>query len=311
MFIDILLLVVGLAVLVAGAEFLVRGSVSIASKFSISPLVIGMTIVAFGTSAPELIVSVKAALIGSSDIAIGNVVGSNIANIALILGITALIFPIAIDKQSINVDWPMMIFASGLFYLFMLDGNIARWEGVILFLALVSFTIWLINNSKKKNKDLEKDENKEKVNLTKASLFIAIGLIGLYFGADWFIISSVNIAQELGMSQHIIGVTVVAFGTSVPELVTSAVAAFRKQDDISIGNLIGSNIFNILGVIGLSGIIQPISVSEVVLNFDIFWVIGVAIALFPLMRFGQKITRIKGLFLLLIYIAYVAILLIH
>jgi len=307
---NVLILFAGLAVLVAGAEFLVRGSVGLAQKFKISPLVIGMTIVAFGTSAPELIVSVKAALQGSSDIAIGNVVGSNIANLALILGITALIFPIAIDKQSINVDWPMMVFASGLFYFFMLDGSIERWEGLILFLALISFTTYLIFDSKKKNKNKEEDTLVKKLHITKALFFVVIGLVGLYFGAEWFVLSSVNIAELLGMSQHIIGVTVVAFGTSVPELVTSAVAAFRKQDDISIGNLIGSNIFNILGVIGLSGIIKPMSVSDIVLNFDIFWVIGVALALFPLMRFGRKITRTKGIFLLSLYVVYVVLLLI-
>ncbi|MFP5470957.1 MAG: calcium/sodium antiporter [Bacteroidia bacterium] len=310
MLVNFLILIAGLAILVGGAEFLVRGSVDLAKGFKVSPLVIGMTIVAFGTSMPELIVSVKAAIAGSSDIAIGNVVGSNIANLALILGITALIFPIAIDKQSINVDWPMMVFASGLFYFFMLDGNIERWEGVILLLALISFTVWLIGNSKKKNKDAANDETKVKTNTLKATSFVVVGLIGLYFGAEWFVLSSVNIAEILGMSQHIIGVTVVAFGTSVPELVTSAVAAFRKQDDISIGNLIGSNIFNILGVIGLSGIINPMSVSDLVLNFDIFWVIGIALVLFPLMRFGQKITRTKGIFLLLIYVVYVVLLLI-
>lgn len=310
MFFDIIILVVGLATLVGGGEFLIKGSVSLARYFSISPLVIGMTVVAFGTSAPELIVSVKAALSGSSEIAIGNVVGSNIANLGLVLGLTALIFPLIIDRQSLIVDWPMMIFASGLFYLFMLDGTIERWEGFILFLSLISFTVWLINNSIKNAPKVDVDKLK-KDNLAKTIMFLTIGLVGLYFGSEWLLISAISIAENAGMSQHVIGVTIIAFGTSVPELATSVIAAFRKQAEISVGNLIGSNIFNILAVIGLTGILQPISVTNNVLDFDIFWVIGIALGLFPLMRFGQKITRLRGFLLLLSYVAYIILLLFH
>ena len=310
MVIDVLLLIVGLAVLIYGGDLLVNGSVKIAKHFSISPLIIGMTIVAFGTSAPELIVSIKASLAGSSEIAIGNVIGSNIANLALVLGLTALIFPLAIENQSLRVDWPVMMFASGLFYLFMLDGEIARWEGIVLFSLLIGFVIWLLNI--KKESSVEDDTNNtKKTSITKPILLVIAGLIGLYFGSEWLLNGAVNIAKQAGISEHIIGVTIIAFGTSVPELATSAIAAFKKQADISIGNLIGSNIFNIMAVIGLTGIITPIPVSKMVLDFDIFWVIGIAFILFPLMRFGRVITRTKGIFLLAIYLAYILLLLNH
>lgn len=308
MVVDVLLLIVGLAVLIYGGDLLVNGSVKIAKHFSISPLIIGMTIVAFGTSAPELIVSIKASLAGSSEIAIGNVIGSNIANLALVLGLTALIFPLAIENQSLRVDWPVMMFASGLFYLFMLDGEIARWEGIVLFSLLIGFVIWLLNI--KKESSVEDDTNNtKKTSITKPILLVIVGLIGLYFGSEWLLNGAVNIAKQAGISEHIIGVTIIAFGTSVPELATSVIAAFKKQADISIGNLIGSNIFNIMAVIGLTGIITPIPVSKMVLDFDIFWVIGIAFILFPLMRFGRVITRTKGIFLLTIYLAYILLLL--
>ena len=308
MTLSIIILVLGLIVLIIGGEFLIKGSVGIANYFSISPLVIGMTVVSFGTSAPELIVSLKAALGGSPEIAIGNVIGSNIANLGLVLGITALIFPLMIDRQSIKVDWPMLMFASALFYLFTIDGIIERWEGATLFFALIAFTVWLIKDSKKKLKGHQDIETK-KGNIYYALIFTLIGLTGLYFGSEWLLIGAVDIAETAGMSKHLIGVTIIAFGTSVPELTTSCIAAFRKQTDISIGNLIGSNIFNIMAVIGLTGIVQPIRVDRTVLDFDVFWVVGIALALFPIMRFGFNVSRPKGAFLLLIYIAYVLILL--
>jgi cation:H+ antiporter len=310
MIIDVLLLIVGLAVLIYGGDLLVNGSVKIAKHFSISPLIIGMTIVAFGTSAPELIVSIKASLAGSSEIAIGNVIGSNIANLALVLGLTALIFPLAIENQSLRIDWPMMMFASGLFYLFILDGEIARWEGIVLFSILIAFIIFLLN-IKKTNITEEEKNNAKKTSITKPIFLVFAGLLGLYFGSEWLLNGAVNIAKKAGISEHVIGVTIIAFGTSVPELATSAIAAFKKQADISIGNLIGSNIFNILAVIGLTGIITPIPVSEMVINFDVFWVIGIAFVLFPLMRYGKIITRTKGIFLLTIYLAYILLLLNH
>jgi cation:H+ antiporter len=310
MIIDVLLLVLGLAVLIFGGELLVKGSVKIARYFSLSPLVIGMTVVAFGTSAPELIVSVKAALSGSSQIAIGNVIGSNIANLGIVLGLTALIFPLQIERQSVRVDWPVMMAATILFYLFMLNGVVSQWEGIVLFALLVIYLVWLLNFTEPEiPEEVKNEENTQQ--LLPALLLVGGGLVGLYFGSEWLLKSAISIAKNAGVSEHVIGVTIIAFGTSVPELATSVIAAFRKQTDISIGNLIGSNIFNIMAVIGITGIIKPISIAPVVLSFDVFFMIGIALLLFPMMTLGRKITRGKGFTLLIFYVAYIALLLNH
>jgi len=309
---DFLFLIVGLAVLVVGGDFLVKGAVGISNKLKISPLVIGMTVVAFGTSAPELIVSIESALNGNSGIAVGNVVGSNIVNITLILGLTVLIFPIIADKQSKRIDFPMMLFASLLFYYFAIDGLISFSDGVILFVILIVFVVFLVTNSRKKTKKQEAlDELAIKVPFWKSSLFITIGLIGLFYGAGWFVDGAVGIADLLLEGNPdkdiIIGVTVVAFGTSVPELVASCVAAYRKQTDISLGNLIGSNIFNIFAVIGLAAIIKPIEVSDTAVNFDIMWMIGVAVLMAFILLIGKKIGRLKGAILVVTYVMYITL----
>ena len=306
------LLLIGLVTLIAGGEFLVRGAVGIAQKFRLSSLVIGMTVVSFGTSAPELIVSVKAALYGSSEIALGNVIGSNIANIALVLGITVLIFPLPVDRNSKIIDWPMMFFASILFYIFALSGDISRTEGIIMFLLLIIFVVFLIWNSRRKSSKLLEEEVfviPTPRQFLFALTFLLIGLVGLYFGAEWLLIGAVDIARDLGMEERVIGITIVAFGTSVPELVTSGVAAYRKETDISIGNLIGSNIFNIMAVIGITVIIKPINVSENTLNIDMIWMIGIAALLLPMLILGKKINRLKGVVLISTYVAYISILL--
>ncbi|MCT4581681.1 MAG: calcium/sodium antiporter [Flavobacteriales bacterium] len=305
----ILFLVLGLVILVVGGELLVKGAVTIANNFKISPLVIGMTIVSFGTSAPELLVSLQAALDGNPSISIGNVVGSNIANLALVLSITVLIFPIIAERQTKIVDWPMMMLATLLFVVFSLDNQIVWWEGAILFGILVSFTFLLIRNSRKQNKKVEDDELE-----TKGSTFIGIalllgGLIGLYFGSEWFVSGAVTIAKYFDLSDRVIGVTVVAFGTSAPELVASTVAAYRQQTDISVGNLIGSNLFNIMAVLGITSMVTPISVEQSVLSFDMFWVVGIALAMLPILFIGKKIGRIKGVLLLGSYVSYILIVL--
>ncbi len=307
-----LLLLIGLVTLIAGGEFLVRGAVGIAQKFRLSSLVIGMTVVSFGTSAPELIVSVKAALYGSSEIALGNVIGSNIANIALVLGITVLIFPLPVDRNSKIIDWPMMFIASILFYIFAISGDISRAEGIVLFILLILFVVFLIWNSRRKSNKLLEEEVfviPTPRQFLYSLIYLVIGLVGLYFGAEWLLLGAIDIARELGMEERVIGITIVAFGTSVPELVTSGVAAYRKETDISIGNLIGSNIFNIMGVIGLTVIIKPINVNEDTLNIDMIWMIGIAALLLPMLILGKKINRLKGLVLIGTYIAYVSILL--
>lgn len=314
---DYFWLILGLATLVVGGEFLVRGAVGIAKKAQISTLVIGMTVISFGTSAPELFVSIDSAFEGNPDIAIGNVVGSNIANIALVLGLTVLIFPIVVDRNSKVVDWPMMMLATVLFWLFSMDYMIEWWEGAILFGILLVFTYLLIRNSRRQTKRakaeaIEEDEEianvKDKIGLS--ILLTIIGLVGLYFGAEWLINGAVGIAESFQMEKRIIAITVVAFGTSVPELVTSAVAAFKKETDISVGNLIGSNIFNIMAVIGVTGMVHPIAVDEKIFNVDFWWMIGIAVALLPMMIIGKKIGRSKGALLLGTYIVYISILVI-
>ncbi|HEY9081905.1 MAG TPA: calcium/sodium antiporter [Vicingaceae bacterium] len=301
---EYLLLIGGLAVLIGGGEVLVRGAVGIAAKFKLSPLVIGMTIVSFGTSAPELIVSLKAALNGFPEIAIGNVVGSNIANIALVLGLTAIVLPIPVAVATLKRDWPIMMFISLLFFVFILNGILDNWEGFIFVGLLLGYIIYQLKSSKNKEEETEII----KQHIFASILFITVGVIGLAFGADWLVQGAVTIAKNFGVSEHVISVTIVAFGTSVPELVTSLVAAVKKQMDISVGNLIGSNIFNILAVLGITAIFKEIPISETVISNDIFWVLGTSFILLPLML-NYKISRWKGALLFLSYLLYVFFLL--
>ncbi|MCJ8292074.1 MAG: calcium/sodium antiporter [Crocinitomicaceae bacterium] len=317
---DYLLLILGLAVLIVGGEFLVKGAVGFSAAFKISPLVIGMTVVSFGTSAPELLVSLQSALDGNPGIAIGNVVGSNIANIALVLGITVLIFPIIAERQTKFVDYPMMLFACILFYLFALDNVIELYEGIILFGILVTFTTYLVINSRKKTKKAEAEADDDisealKYPIWKSVVFLLIGLVALYFGSDWFVKGAVGIAEVVlegnPDKDSIIGVTVVALGTSAPELVASIVAAIRKQSDISVGNLIGSNIFNVFAVIGITSMVTPIEVSDQVLGFDMYWMLGIVLLLIPILLIGKRIGRLKGVILFGSYVAYVTVILLR
>ncbi|MAC95956.1 MAG: hypothetical protein CMC96_10695 [Flavobacteriales bacterium] len=305
---EYLLLILGLVILIGGAEFLVRGAVRLALRFAISPLVIGMTIVSFGTSAPELLVSLKGVLSGYPDVSVGAVVGSNIANLGLVLGITVLIFPIEVNRASIRIDWPMMMFASILFYIFALNGEINFWEGLIFVLILSAFTFWLIRKSRIEGKALQAEaeipDEAPKDTAIKDLLFILLGLAGLYFGSEWLVESVVSIAKNFGVSEKVISVSVVAFGTSVPELVTSAVAAFRKETDISIGNLIGSNLFNIFAIVGVTAVVHPLSISPSVISFDIYFMLGIALLLLPFMVWGKNIGLWKGLVLILFYAVY-------
>ena len=307
-------LILGLAVLILGGELLVRGAVGIAKKAQISTLVIGMTVISFGTSAPELFVSIGAALDGSPEIAIGNVVGSNIANIALVLGLTVLILPVAVDRNSKIIDWPMMMGASLLFFLFSYDLVIDWWEGAILFAILLTFTYVLIRNSRRKTKSKKvTEESSGEIEVVKDKIGISIlltfaGLVSLYFGSEWLIKGAVAIAESFDMEKRVIAITVVAFGTSVPELVTSVVAAFKGETDISIGNLIGSNIFNIMAVIGITAMVKPTAVDPKIFNTDMIWMLVIAAAILPMMLIGKKIGRIKGVLLFGTYVAYISIL---
>jgi len=301
-------LIVGFLLLIFSGDFLVKGAVSIALKLRLSTLVIGMTIVSFGTSAPELLVSIKAALGGHPDISIGSVVGSNISNIALILGITALVFPITVSKATLRIDWPMMMLSTLLFVVVVMDGELSAWEGILFIVFLISFIVWLIRNSRKGSAvPAAVDEvNKEEKNLPlwKGVGLVGLGAVGLVLGADLMLKGAVEIARYYDVSERIIGLTIVAFGTSLPELITSCVAAFRKEADISIGNLIGSNIFNILAILGITSIIHPISVSSSIINSDNYILLGITFLVFPLMYFGRKLTRGKGFLLFFVYTTY-------
>ncbi len=311
-----LLLLLGFAVLIFGGELLVRGAAGLALKARISPLVVGLTVVSIGTSAPELFASLQAVWQGSSDIAVGNVIGSNIANLGLVLAVTALIFPIVVDRQVLRQDWPMMIIATLAFFFFSLDGHLSFLDGLIFFLTLSFFTVYLIVRSRMQASEREHMEDTEefvkvaKQPYTKLLVLIVLGCVGLYFGSSWFLDGAIQLASTFGVSDHVIGVTVVAFGTSVPELAASGIAAFRKQSDISIGNLIGSNIFNILGVLGITSMVSPLSISEEILGWDFYWMLGIGLILFPMIFLKKKIGRIDGIILLACYTAYIAFLVI-
>lgn len=308
---SLLLILVGLALLVVGGEFLVRSSVALSFKLRLSKLVIGMTVVSFATSAPELLVSLQAALDGVSDIALGNVIGSNIANIGLVLGITALIAPLYTDQDFYKFNWPMMMLLSvGLYVMLKNDGVLTRIEGIGLFASLLVFLFILIRRSRRENiQDAEEvDEALAIVSNFKISIWLLIGALSLYFGSKWLVVGAIDLAEAIGISEYVVSVTIIAVGTSIPELAASLIAAIKKEKAISLGNLIGSNIFNIGSVLGLTSIITPISVdSPEILSTNLFWMIGVSAALLPLILLPKKfrISRYKGFGLFCAYVVFV------
>jgi cation:H+ antiporter len=312
---SVILVLVGLALLVIGGDFLVRASVGLSFKLKISKLVIGMTVVSFATSAPELLVSLQAALDGVSDIALGNVIGSNIANIGLVLGITAIISPLDVDRDFYKLNWPMMMLASfALYYFLKNDQVLSAIEGLILFVALILFLVILIRSSRKTTKaNLEEvDDALAKVSNFKIIIWLLIGAAGLYFGSEWLVQGAKQLAEAIGISDYAISVTVIAIGTSVPELAASVIAALKKEKAISLGNLIGSNIFNIASVLGLTAIIKPIVVNPdtpQILSTNIFWMIAFAAVLIPLMLIPKRfeIGRIKGALLFGAYIVFIVL----
>ncbi|HEX4937351.1 MAG TPA: calcium/sodium antiporter [Candidatus Kapabacteria bacterium] len=305
----------GLVLLVLGAEFLVKGASRLAAAAGISPLVIGLTIVAFGTSAPEMAVSVGAAWSGQADLALGNVVGSNIFNVLFILGVSALIVPLVVAQQLVRLDVPIMIVASVATLLMGMDGAIGRIDGLILFAGILAYTVFLIRQSKKESAAV-KDEYSQEFGESQGKVgryalnfvYIAGGLVLLVLGARWLVDSSVAIAQYFGVSELVIGLTIVAAGTSLPEVATSVIASIRGERDIAVGNVVGSNIFNILSVLGLSSVVAPagIEVAPAALVFDIPVMIGVALACLPIFFTGYIITRWNGALFLFYYVAYTA-----
>ncbi|KZX50759.1 sodium:calcium antiporter [Stutzerimonas frequens] len=308
-------LIAGLVLLVAGAEVLVRGAAKLAAQFGISPLVIGLTVVAFGTSAPETAVSVQASLNGSGDIAIGNVVGSNIANVLLILGTTALVAPLVVSRQLIRLDVPIMIGASLVTFGLAWDGQLSRIDGAILFSAVVIYTLFLVISSRRENaagaddefaKEFGLDEPaKPHAGLINAGLVLG-GLVLLVVGSNFLVEGAVALARALGLSELVIGLTVIAIGTSLPELATSIMAAFRGERDIAVGNIVGSNIFNLLCVLGLASLVSPqaIGVSSNALAFDFPVMIAVAVTCLPIFFAGYCIKRWEGALFLAYYVAY-------
>jgi len=302
---------VGLVLLVGGAEFLVRGASRFAAAVRVSPLVIGLTVVAYGTSTPELAVSVQAGLSGNADLALGNVVGSNIFNVLFILGISALIVPLIVSSQLVRWDVPVMIVVSLLVPVLGADGRIGRLDGLVLFAGVIAYTWWSIHQSRKESAAVrsEFDQALPKARGTRRNLLLILGgLLLLFAGSRWLIDGSVLVAKYLGVSELVIGLTIVAAGTSLPEVVTSIVAAVRGERDIAVGNVVGSNIFNILCVLGLSGAVAPggVAVSLTSLRFDIPVMIAVAIACLPIFLTGHVISRWEGGLFFFYYLAYTA-----
>ncbi len=300
-------LISGLACLYYGAEWLVRGSASLALRLKISPLVIGLTVVAFGTSMPEMFVSVESGFNGMGDVSVGNVVGSNIFNIALILGLSALISPLTVQLRLLRFDVPFMILCSIVFGLIVyFGGHVNRIEGILMFSGIIIYTWTLIRMSRKEHLDVSNmlpESTPQKKGFLLDIIFIMSGLATLVVGSMLFLKGAVAAGRLIGISEAVIGLTIVAAGTSLPELATSVVAAFKKHSDISIGNIVGSNIFNILAIMGLTGIICPIDCPQISAT-DIIYMVGTAIILLPFMKTGRIISRKEGVFLLLVYISY-------
>ncbi|MCC6071938.1 calcium/sodium antiporter [Massilia sp. GCM10020059] len=313
---EVLLFLLGLVLLVVGAQALVRGASLLALSVGISPLVVGLTVVAFGTSSPELAVSVQSSFAGRADLALGNVVGSNIFNVLLILGVSALIVPLLVARQLVRQEVPVMIGVSLLLLVLALDGRVGRADGALLLGLLIAYTAFLVYQSRRQNQGgdagLPDGVPAAAPGWTSGPLaqllLIAAGLGALVLGATWLVDAAVSFAQYLGISELVIGLTIVAAGTSLPEVATSVVAALRGKRDIAVGNVVGSNVFNILGVLGLSSLVSPagISVAPAVLAFDLPVMIAVALACMPIFFTGNLIARWEGALFLGLYLAYTA-----
>ena len=315
---NLLMFVGGLVLLVVGANALVRGASKLALSFGISPLVVGLTIVAFGTSAPEMAVSVGAVLDGRNDIAIGNVVGSNIFNVLFILGISALITPLIVNVQLIRQEVPIMLGASLLLLAMALDGSVSLLEGGLLVVLMVAYTVFLIVQSRRETAASQEDFVRENVpagagdwdaKLPAQLLLIVVGLAALVGGSEFLVEAAVNFAKALGVSDVVIGLTIVAAGTSMPEVAASITAAIKGERDIAVGNVVGSNTFNILGCVGLSGLASGaagLGIAPSIMAFDMWVMLAVALACLPVFMTGREIVRWEGGVFLGYYVAYVA-----
>ncbi len=303
-----LFILAGLVLLILGGSWLLKSAVALSLKLNIPKIVIGMTVVSFATSAPELIVSIKAALDGSPDLALGNVIGSNIANLGLVLAVTILLGSIDVNKSFYKTDWPVMMLASLLFFGFIyFDGELKQFEGIIMVVALFAFLVYILRFQKTAVVD-EAPEDDVPLPLYKTALFLGLGGLGLWGGSELLIKGAVGMASASGVSERVIGITIVSIGTSIPELAASVIAVIKKEKAISLGNLIGSNIFNLLAVLGITSIITPIRVmDEGLLSNDIFWMLGISFLILPLVFIPNKL-RLgwrDGLVLLGVYLTFV------
>jgi cation:H+ antiporter len=303
----------GLLLLFVGAEALVRGAVKIAHSFKIPPMLIGLTVIAYGTSTPELLITIKATLKGASDIAIGNVLGSNIANIFLVLGISALIYPIKTNAKLVNFDIRYLFIATIAMMLFFTLGDLNQIEGAFLIVILLTYTYSTFKKGRDKKSDIIRKQVQEveeqldlKLNNIVATIAVIMGFVMLAYGADILVIGATALAQDLGVGEAAIAVTIIAIGGSAPELATSIVAALRKHSDIAIGNVVGSNIFNTLAVLGIGSLIAPIQIAQSFLVFDMWVVLVATLSLFVLVKIKKKISRFSGFVFLTLYIFYIS-----
>lgn len=312
----VLLILGGIALLAAGGDLLVRGAVSLARLLRVSTAVIGLTVVAMGTSTPELAVSLLAALQGKSDIAVANVVGSNIFNVVAILGVSALVVPLVVHMTAVRLEWPVMAIVSLQFLLLARDGALDRLEGAFFLVALVAFTAYMVHLARRDLSAADADTiaaSVESWTVRGRRLALDLGLVigGLLIlvaGAQLLVRGATTLALAAGVSERVVGLTIVAAGTSMPELAASLVAAWRKQADIALANVIGSNIFNIAGILGVVALITPQRVHPVIVASDVWWMVGIALLLFPVMRSGMRIGRREGALLLAVYGVYLVML---
>jgi len=312
MLLPILSVTGGLIVLSGGADALVRSAASLARRIGLSPLLIGLTVVAVGTSLPELVVSLGAALRDSSDVALGNVVGSNISNIALILGLSALFRPLRVQAQIIRIDGPILVGVSALLVAMLMDGGLSRVDGSVLVVGIVAYVVFSVRAARNAEESVQEEFDEgvpEQQPLWMDLLLGAGGLVGLMVGAHFLVEGAVSIAQDFGISQIVIGLTIVAVGTSLPELATSLAAARRGEGDIAIGNAVGSSIFNILGILGVTVLVHPLPIGDLSI-VDRVVMVGLALAIVPLMRSHFTLSRQEGVALLTCYLAYVGYLVI-
>ena len=298
------LIVVGFVLLIYGADWLVRGAVAIANKLKIPALIVGLTIVAFGTSTPEFVVSIKAALNGVGGISVGNIVGSNIANILLILGVAGIISSVTCDRKVFLRDWSFMMFTTILFVVFALSGKFVFWHGLIMLAMLIGFIVFNYINSKAEDVSSETESPVAKKNWLVVIGVTAVGLVGIMYGADLLVKGAVILAKLFGVSEAIIGLTIIAVGTSLPELATTVVAAIRKQNGVALGNVVGSNIWNIVFIMGATSSIVDVEVVKQIMVYDMWVMVGATAVLLPIMMTQSKLNRVEAILFLLLYAGY-------